>query len=88
MKILIKTGVLKLSFYFLQKNEMSCLNIYMMKFIILSFLLEPNATGDKHQTSVESTQFEHIQATFTTFDSLCYNCLYPATINKHMGESK
>ena len=37
-----------------------------MKYVILTFLLEPNVTGDNHQISVESTQFEHIQATFTT----------------------
>ena len=32
---------------------------YIMKYVILSFLLEPNATGDNHQISVESSQFEH-----------------------------
>ena len=56
MKILIKTGVLELSFYFLQINEMTSSNIYIMKYVILTFLLELNATGDNHQISVESTQ--------------------------------
>ena len=40
-----------------------------MKYIILTFLLEPNATGENQQISVESTQFEHIQATFKAIDS-------------------
>ena len=45
-------------------------HIYIIKYIILTFLLEPNATGDNHQISVDGTQFEHIQATliFTAFD--------------------
>ena len=42
-----------------------------MKYVILTFLLVPNATSDNHQISVESTQFKHVQATFTAFDSPC-----------------
>ena len=69
MKILIKTGVLKLSFYFLKINEKTSSNIYIMKYVILTFLLEPNANGDNHQISVERTQLEHIQSTFKTIVS-------------------
>ena len=38
--------------------------IYIIKYVILTFELESNATGDNHQNSVESTQFKHIQSTF------------------------
>ena len=40
-----------------------------MKYVILTFLLEPNPTRDNHQISVESTQFKHIQSTFKAIDS-------------------
>ena len=36
-KILIKTGVLKLSYYFLQIHEMTSSNMYIMKYVILTF---------------------------------------------------
>ena len=38
---------------------MTSSNIYIMKYVILTFLLEPNATGKNHQISVDSNQFEH-----------------------------
>ena len=43
-------------------------NIFIMKYIILTSLLEPNPTRDNHQISVESTQFNNIQCTFKASD--------------------
>ena len=40
---------------------MTSSNIFIMNYVILTFLLEPNQTRDNHQISVESTQFYHIQ---------------------------
>ena len=40
-----------------------------MKYVSLTFLLEPNATGENNQISVESTQYKHIQCTFQAIDS-------------------
>ena len=38
-KIPIKTGVLKLSFYFLEINKMTSSNIYIMKYVNLNFCI-------------------------------------------------
>ena len=47
---------------------MTTSTIYIMKYVILTFLLEPNATDDNHQISVE-THLAHIQSTFKALDS-------------------
>ena len=48
---------------------MTSSNIYIMKNEILTFELAPNPTGVNYQITVQSTQLNTIQATFTTFDS-------------------